>query len=203
MLFADMRGKADSTDQKFERASQTALPIGRRLRRARLDRGLTLDQVASAVGLTKSFLSQLERDGTSASVASLQRICQVLGIRIAALLEPPSHSLLRRRNRTPVTFGGVGVLDYVLTPPDERRLQVFETHIAPDGTAGEELWTAEIDVDLVLVLEGELEIRFEDRIVVLAAGDALTFSPHEPHTWRNPSSTNGTVIIMASAPAGF
>lgn len=203
MLFADMRGKADSADQKFERASQTALPIGRRLRRARLERGLTLDQVASAVGLTKSFLSQLERDGTSASVASLQRICQVLGIRIAELLEPPSHSLLRHANRTPVSFGGEGVLDYILTPPDERRLQVFETHIAPGGSAGDELWTAEIDVDLILVLDGELEILFEDRSLTLAAGDALSFSPREPHTWRNPSATDEAVVVIASAPAGF
>lgn len=198
-----MRGAKDDTSQKFEREPHAVLPIGRRLRKARLDLGLTLDQVALSVGLTKSFLSQLERDGTSASVASLQRICQALGVRIASLLEPSSHSLLRHENRTPITFGGDGVLDYVLTPPDERRLQVFETHIAPGGGAGEELFIAEIDVDLILVLEGALEIKFEDRTVLLGVGDALTFSPREPHTWRNPSSSNDTVVIIAATPAGF
>jgi transcriptional regulator with XRE-family HTH domain len=186
----------------FERQFGDLLPIGPRLRAIRQQRGLTLEQVASEAGLTRSFLSLLERDATSASVASLQRICAVLGVHIAALLEPTGQSVLRKAARTPISFGGSGVIDYVLTPPDERRLQVFETHLAPGGSAGE-LFTAEIDIDLIYVLDGRLEFEFSDRSITLNAGDALTFSPREPHTWRNPSATDPTILIIASTPAAF
>lgn len=192
----------EGNDNGFDRQFGNLLPIGPRLRSARQGRGLTLEQVASEAGLTKSFLSLLERDATSASVASLQRICAVLGIHIAALLEPAGQSLLRKEARTPINFGGDGVVDYVLTPPDERRLQVFETHIRPGGSAGE-MFTAEIDIGLFYVLEGQLECGFTDRTVTLNAGDALTFSPREPHTWRNPSETDPTVLVIATTPAAF
>jgi len=182
---------------------ETPLQIGPRLRKARLERGFTLEEVAREAGLTKSFISQVEKEQTSASVASLHRICTVLGIRIASLLETPSSSVLRRTDRTPMSFGGAGVTDYVLTPSRERALQVFETHIEPGGSAGDELFTADVDVDLAYVLRGRLEMRFADRTVVLGPGDALTFSPREPHTWRNPSTKRPTVIILAMTPAGW
>jgi len=197
-----VRRTRDHNDDGFERQFGELLPIGPRLRKTRLERGMTLEQVASEAGLTRSFLSLLERDATSASVASLQRICSVLGVHIAALLEPTGQIVLRKQGRTPVSFGGDGVVDYVLTPPDERRLQVFETHLKPGGSAGE-LWTADIDVDLIYVIEGQLEFEFADRSVTLEAGDALTFSPREPHTWRNPSETDPAVVIIATTPAAF
>lgn len=184
-------------------AAETPLQIGRRLRKARIERGLTLEKVANEAGLTKSFISQVEKEQTSASVASLHRICTVLGIRIASLLEAPGSSVLRRSDRTPMSFGGAGVVDYVLTPSRERALQVFETHIEPGGSAGDELFTADVDVDLAYVLRGRLEMRFADRTIVLGPGDALTFSPREPHTWRNPSTKRSAVVILAMTPAGW
>jgi len=198
----DVMSTRDQGRHGFERQFGNLLPIGPRLRKARQQRGMTLEQVASEAGLTKSFLSLLERDATSASVGSLQRICAVLGVHIAELIEPTGQSILRKEARTPISFGGSGVVDYVLTPPDERRLQVFETHLKPGGSVGE-LFTADIDIDLIYVLEGELEFEFGDRTVTLNAGDALTFSPREPHTWRNPSQTDPTVLIIATTPAAF
>ncbi|MGB3337961.1 MAG: helix-turn-helix transcriptional regulator, partial [Devosia sp.] len=61
-----------------DRARPTVL-IGTKLRTARKTRGLTLDQVAQAAGLTKGFVSRLERDDVSPSVASLVTVCEVLG----------------------------------------------------------------------------------------------------------------------------
>jgi DNA-binding XRE family transcriptional regulator len=59
-----------------------AVRIGARLRAARQARGLTLDKVAAATGVTKGFLSRLERDDVSPSVASLVAVCDVLGVRV-------------------------------------------------------------------------------------------------------------------------
>ena len=58
--------------------SSAALAIGSRIRAARHAQRLTIDQVADSTGLTKGFLSRVERDLTSPSVASLVTLCQVL-----------------------------------------------------------------------------------------------------------------------------
>ena len=54
--------------------------VGSRLRSHRRRNHMTIDQLASAAGLTKGFVSRVERDITSPSVDSLVRMCQVLRI---------------------------------------------------------------------------------------------------------------------------
>ena len=182
---------------------QPKADIGTRLRMLRKQRGLTLEQVASDAGLTRGFLSHLERGGTSASIGSLYRICDSLGIEIAVLFEPTGGKLTRRETRKPSYFGGVGVVDFVLTPPTERRVQVLETRVAPQGTPDRNLWAHRGDVSIAYILSGELEIRFTDKAVILGAGDALTFIPTEPHSWRNPSSREDAVVMWVMLPATF
>jgi transcriptional regulator with XRE-family HTH domain len=182
---------------------QPEADIGTRLRALRKQRGMTLEQVASDAGLTRGFLSHLERGGTSASIGSLYRICDSLGVEIAVLFEPTGGTLTRQGTREPSYFGGEGVTDYVVTPPTERRVQVLETHVAPQGTPDRNLWAHRGDVSIAYVLSGELEIRFADHTVTLGPGDALTFTPAEPHSWRNPSSSDDAVVMWVMLPATF
>ncbi len=182
---------------------QPEADIGTRLRAMRKQRGLTLEQVASAAGLTRGFLSHLERGGTSASIGSLYRICDSLGVEIGALFEPTGGTLTRQKSREPSYFGGEGVTDYVVTPPTERRVQVLETHVAPQGTPDRNLWAHPGDVSIAYVLSGKLEIRFADHTITLGPRDALTFTPAEPHSWRNPSRSVDTIVMWVMLPATF
>ena len=184
-------------------ARQPEADIGARLRALRAQRGMTLEEVATDAWLTRGFLSHLERGGTSASIGSLYRICDSLGVEIAVLFEPTGSALSRANARAPSHFGGEGVADYVVTPPTERRVQLLETHIAPLGTPDPDQWSHRGDVDIVYVLSGELEIRFADNTVALGPGDALTFSPAEPHSWRNPSRSDDAIVIWVMLPAKF
>jgi transcriptional regulator with XRE-family HTH domain len=63
------------------------LRVGARLRQLRRERALTIEQVAGATGLTKGFISQLERDTTTPSLSSLARICDALGVRMGDVFE--------------------------------------------------------------------------------------------------------------------
>ena len=177
--------------------------IGRRLRGARGERGLTLQQVAEASGLTRAFISQLERGETSASVSSLYRICSALGVELQELFEPPQSSLVRASERKASFLGGTGVVDYLLTPESERRAELIETQIDPGGAADDELFTRPGDLVIAHVRSGNLEIRFENETVTLAEGDTLTFDPTAPHTWRNPSAQTKAVVLFVDLPAGL
>src|SRR2546427_6896083 len=80
------------------------IDLGERLRAIRLLRRRTLKAVAEAAGVSESFLSQLERGRTSASVASLQRLAAALRIEVSDLFTTdglPRPRVLRRGGRPP------------------------------------------------------------------------------------------------------
>lgn len=192
---------AGDGDHRSEAPPEAA--IGMRLRALRKQRGLTLEQVANKACLTRGFLSQLERGETSASVGSLYRISEALDIQVASLFESSGAELSRQTSRKPSFFGGEGVTDFVVTPSSERRVQLCETHIAPQGTPDRNLYSHQGSVSIAYVLSGELEVRFADDRMILGQGDGLTFSPTQPHSWRNPSPDDEAIVIWVMLPAQF
>jgi transcriptional regulator with XRE-family HTH domain len=177
------------------------LRIGPRLRARRLERGLTISEVAAEAGLTAGFISQLERDLTSASLSSLYRICAVLGIRVGNLIDDvPSGRLIRREEQARRSLAMGNAEHLLLSSRDERRFHVTESHIPPGGSAGAELYTLPADVELVYILSGSLELRVRDATHLLDEGDTLTYSPRDPHTWRNPSETEETIVLWTALP---
>ncbi len=183
-------------------APQTGeLRVGARLRARRLELGLTISQVAGQAGLTAGFISQLERDLTSASLSSLYRICAVLGIRVGNLVDDvPAGRLIRRQEQARRSLAMGDAEHLLLSSRDERRFHVTESHIPPGGSAGEELYTLPADVELVYVLQGSLELRVGEETHVLEEGDTFTYSPRDPHTWRNPSEAEEAVVLWTALP---
>ncbi|HEY2507893.1 MAG TPA: XRE family transcriptional regulator [Streptosporangiaceae bacterium] len=178
-----------------------ALRIGTRLRRARLRRKLSLDELAKATGLSKGFISQLERDMTAASVASLLKLCSAVGITVGSLFEPSDAVLIRDDTAPFINFGGSGLRERLLTPRGSGELQLIRSEIAPRGGSGEEPYSLDAKAEVVHVLQGELVITLDDDVYGLHAGDTLTFSPTQSHTWHNPSNTDKTIVfwVLASA----
>ena len=175
--------------------------VGARLRARRLERGLTMTQLAERTNLTAGFISQLERDLTSASLSSLYRICAALEIRVGELIDDvPAGTLIRRDEQARRSLALGDAEHLLLSSGDERRFHVTESHIPPRGSAGDEPYTLPADVELVYVLQGSLVLRVGDEVHELEQGDTLTYSPREPHTWRNPSETHEAVVLWTALP---
>lgn len=181
--------------------SAAGVAIGGRLRAARQARKFTLEQVAQAAGLNKSFVSRLERDEVSPSVASLVTVCEVLGIGVGELFETPQTSLVRAGEGRPINFGGRHVRELLLTPGTQAELQVIHSWIAPRGTGGEELYTLDCKVEFVYVVAGRLRVAMVGESVLLDAGDALTFPGREPHSWANGDPARPCEVLWVLAPA--
>jgi transcriptional regulator with XRE-family HTH domain len=175
--------------------------VGARLRAARLERGLTIGEVAGRAGLTPGFISQLERDLSSASLSSLYRICAVLGIRVGTLIDDvPSGRLIRREEQARRSLALGSAEHLLLSSKDERRFHVTESHIPPGGSAGDDPYTLPADDELDYVVRGSLEMRVGDETHLLEEGDTLSYSPRDPHTWRNPSETEDAVVLWTALP---
>jgi transcriptional regulator with XRE-family HTH domain len=180
--------------------------VGGRLRDARQGHGLTLDDVARQAGVTKSFISAVERGETSPSIGSLYRLCEALGLSVASLFETapaPESNVVRRADVRGVSFGGEGVENHVISPRAERRAQIIETRVAPGGSPGPEPWSHSGELVIATVLEGSLEFRFEDHTTVLEAGDTIAYSPADPHSWGNPSDGTSAHALFFAMPAEY
>jgi transcriptional regulator with XRE-family HTH domain len=175
--------------------------IGAKLRAARKSHGLTLDQLAAAAGLTKGFLSRVERDETSPSVASLITLCEVMSLDIGSLFTASEATLVRRDTAPAINLGGAGVNERLMTPRRESTLQLVHTTAQPGGTGGADFYTINCRLEVVYVLNGAVDVVFPDRRQRLVAGDALTFAGNEPHTWTNPSQTRTAELIWVLVPA--
>ena len=180
--------------------SRGAPDIGPLLRERRRELGLTLEAAAGAAGLTKSFLSDVERDRASLSVASLVRLCEVLGLSVGQLFTPARNGIVRAAERAPIGFGGIGVADVLVSPGDARRLQAILSTLAPGGSGGEDLYAIRAEEEFVFVLSGRLVIRIGEEAFELDAGDAMAFDPRRPHTFANASQEAPAQALFVITP---
>ena len=167
--------------------SNVPVAIGSRIRAARQSQRLTIEQVADATGLTKGFLSRVERDLTSPSVASLVTLCQVLSVSIGELFAAPETHLTRREDAPRISLGGQGIVERLLTARSERRLQILQASIEPRGRGESELYAVDCDVDVLHVVKGRIKLILTNEEYELEEGDTLSFPGREPHTWVNPT----------------
>jgi transcriptional regulator with XRE-family HTH domain len=182
-------------------AGNQELRIGARLRDARRRQGLTIDQVAQSTGLTKGFISRIERDVTSPSVATLVTVCAALSLPVGELFTAPKTDVVRRADAPHIQLTGRGADERLLTPRGQARLQLVHSVIEPGGTGGEELYTLNCEVEVVHVLRGALQVLFSKSAELLAPGDTMTFSGREPHTWHNPDPTESAEVLWVIVPA--
>lgn len=172
--------------------------IGPRLRAARQALQLTIDEVAQIAGLTKGFLSRVEREITSPSVATLVTLCDVLSISIGSLFEEPEVQLVRAGTGPRLNLGGVDTEERLVSPRGESRLQVIRSIVKPGGHGGRELYSVAAEIDVLHVLRGRVAIRFAARDWDLGPGDTVTFNGHEPHSWAVLGDDDAELIWVLS-----
>src|SRR5438309_9716822 len=147
--------------------------VGERLRAIRQLRRRTLKEVASAAGLSESFVSQLERGRTNATIATLQRLSAALGIEVSDLFTTgaPQQGVLRRGAREYVAWGELG-RKALLTPKPFHSLEVVVARFEPGGSTGDEPYTHGDSEELLVVVEGGVQVQLGADVFALGTGDS-------------------------------
>jgi transcriptional regulator with XRE-family HTH domain len=177
--------------------------LGERLRAIRLLRRRTLKDVAAAAGVSESFVSQLERGRTGASVASLQRLAAALGIEVSDLFATdglPRPRVLRRGARETVVWGHLG-RKALLTPKLFHSLEVVAAEFEPGGSTGDEPYTHGDSEELLLVLGGRVHVQLGTDVYDLGAGDSVHYRSSTPHRVTNPGDEPAEVLFVISPPS--
>ena len=196
-------GARTATSSAPAPAEATEVDLGARIRSLRLGRRATLRQLAAQAAVTESFLSQVERGVASPSIASVQRIARALDTSIAELFaaDESAGTVVRVRDRRKIVYQGLGAVDEFLTRGTDGRLQVIYSTIEPGGGTGDEAYTHESDEEVVVVLEGSLDLWVGPEHYRLEAGDAVTHSSRIPHRNTNPGPGVARVLFCITPPS--
>ncbi|MEN9823556.1 MAG: hypothetical protein RLZ04_1982 [Actinomycetota bacterium] len=181
-----------------------AAHIGSRVRELRKAHGRTLSDVASAVGISVSYLSQIERDVSRLPIGMLKKIADELGVHMnwffhsaAPGPEDERDVVVRAANRRNLTFTGLGITEELLSPNLSGPLEVLISTIHPG--ADSEYYTHE-GAEAGLVMEGTLDLWVGERHFVLGKGDSFAFPSTDPHRCLNRGTRPVKVLWVITPP---
>jgi transcriptional regulator with XRE-family HTH domain len=191
--------KSESAERtsKRERAAQApgddvgAAELGRRvaenLRQRRKGRGMSLDDLAAASGVSRAALSQIETMKSNPTVGVLWKIAVGLGIPFAELVgEPVGSASVLRRSDAQVLRSLDGKLESRPLAPAgaSPMVELYELRLAARSTHRSEPH-AQGTTELLVVLSGQLRMHLGDEVHELMAGDSIAFSADRPHAYEN------------------
>jgi transcriptional regulator with XRE-family HTH domain len=176
--------------------------LGERIRAIRQLRRRTLKEIATAAGISESFLSQLERGRTNATIATLQRLSTALGIEVSDLFNTGTARprVLRRDTREFVEWGSLG-RKALLTPKPFHSLEVVVARFEPGGSTGDEPYTHGDSEELLIVVEGGVHVQLGTEIHDVSAGDSVHYQSSTPHRVSNPHDETAEVLFVISPPS--
>jgi transcriptional regulator with XRE-family HTH domain/quercetin dioxygenase-like cupin family protein len=197
------------------------MQLGPALRAARTRRGWTVAELATACGLSKGFISQVENDRTSPSLDTLDRLAAALGLSVVDLLRgaaaPPAPHVIpgalapepgtgrrlrlvgRDRLLPPVPVQTDGPAIREISPPGAA-LRSYVVDLPPGSALGTPDHQHEGEESLV-VLSGQVVAEQEGTATALGAGDALAWTPGRRHRLLNRAPDPARLLIHLSGPA--
>lgn len=174
--------------------------LGKQIRELRKEQKFTLKEIAERTGVSISFLSQLEHGKTSATLESIKKISDALGVNPSYFFQqdgkPEQTSIIRAStydaNLTEESFVYINLANqmpnplfspvYIILKPGDNRGDLF-TH------KGQEF---------IFVLEGTLTVLIENEEHILKENDSIFFDASKPHYWMNHTSKDIKFLCVAA-----
>ena len=175
--------------------------VGANLRRLRVKRGLSLERMAKASGVSRAMLGQIELGHSTPTINVVWKIARALDVSFATLItEPAAHgAALVLRNRAKLLTSQDGSFtSRALFPFDEpRNVEFYELSLAPSSIEEADPHPSGTTENLV-VTQGELELVAGSARYRLSTGDAIFFEADVPHSYRNPGSVPLVMYLVMS-----
>ena len=170
--------------------------VAARLRQARLDRGLTLTQLAQVTGLSAAHLSRIETGDRQPSVGSLLQLARAYGTSIGALVadSPEQEYHLVRSGEAAVHESGSG--RYAILSGPHATIAVVTLELAVGASTDEARHTGE---EWLHALRGPMLVRLGAHEIVLQTGDSVQFDSSSVHSLHNKSKRAVRTLIASSA----
>jgi len=188
---------------------QTAPPdIGQKIKLLRTSRALTLDQLANQSGVSKSMLSQIERNKTNPTVATLWSLTQALGLEIGELLGSAGTKTEKKKNisivkshQTPEIQSADGKCTLrILGPLDlVSHIEWYDVIIEKGGILASDPHVKDTKEHLT-VISGEALISSDEDEQHLFPGDTARYNAGVTHSIKNIGAKDTHAILIVHSP---
>ncbi len=172
------------------------MDIGEKLKRLRLSKGLTQEELAMRTNLSRSFISQLESNRTSLSIDTLEKILRALGSDLRSFFaeEEQPKIVFKKEERVPIYDEPDGVNSYLLISETETKMIDPFLVVLKPGAQTEEEGYHEGD-EFGFVLQGRVDLWLDDVRYKLSQGDCFYYRADKKHLLKNPSKKKEAVVL--------
>lgn len=177
--------------------------VGSKIRALRKIRGISLQQMAQETGMSYSYLSGLENDKHSVSIANLQRVASFFDVDMVYFLLPsgPVPRVFRKKDlfSQDSTFNNISYR--VVTPKDSSNLQASYVYMPPHDPTERQIHKHGKGQEMILMLDGCVYVMIEEEKYKLEQGDSILFEADVEHliyTEEQPA----TFVLISSPPYG-
>jgi len=174
--------------------------LGKTIQRLRKAYNLSLSELAEQSGVAKSIISQIERNETNPTLATIWRLSQALDISIERVLATSDEEpFIEKSSRadTPMLVSEDGrmrltIIGWIKTV---EWLQWYDVQAEPGGVLDSDAHQRG-SVECLSVLEGEFEVEIAGAIQRAKAGETLRYRCDRPHTVRCVGDATGRATMV-------
>lgn len=175
--------------------------VGATLQKLRLKRGLTLDDLSRAAGVSKSMLSQIEREKANPTIAVAWRLANALGVGIEELLSAGDESVeaihVLEPHETPTLPGNhAGYVLRILGPMElAGKYEWYELTLAPNGMLKSNPHDPGTMEHLTL-LSGAMDVEVDGTVRKMKVGGTARYHADRAHSITNPGKTEAKAMLV-------
>lgn len=183
------------------------MEIGKRIKKYRTDKNLSLTELASKSGISAGFLSQIENGKSDPSLSTIKRIADELGINVYMLFdeaEEKSGSIVKCKDRVRIKNFSDDITIEFLSNFDRNNIMEACIHtVEPQKKSGEEPYSHE-GQEVFFVLEGKFELTISSNTYFMNEGDSFYLEDcMTPHMFINALEDAPSKMLCVSTPPYF
>ena len=181
-------------------ADDVSRHVCQRIHQLRQERGWSLDVLSRASGVSRSMLSQIEREQANPTLAVTVRIAGALGISMAELVEQasvvPAIEVIRADDRSHIFRSDQNCSIRTLSPLHlEKDVEFYEVLLNPGGIL-RSAQHFEGTREFLTVQKGKVVVVSENESTELNRADSASYRADVPHEIRNPGKSEALVFLI-------
>ncbi len=174
--------------------------LGRRVKKLRADRGWSLEELANVSGVSKSMLSEIEREKANPTLTVTYRIARAFGLNLQELIETSESAstiqVIRSTERSQIYRSDKQCEIRTLSPLNlEKEAEFYQVTLKPKGELRSQPHY-EGTREFITVEQGRLRIESGKDAVDLGKDDSATYRADIPHAIINQGTEKAVVFLV-------
>jgi transcriptional regulator with XRE-family HTH domain len=176
--------------------------IARNIKTLRLNKKMSLDELSKLTGLTKGYLSKIERSNKAPPLSTLNKIALTLGVDVTFLMKEDTEkikdtklTIIRKdKGKKVITKGALYGYEYEAIAYNKQGKNMEPFIITP--ALDKEVIFQHDGEEFMYVLEGTHEFTYDGRKYILKKGDSIYFDSRIPHSGRSLGNKKAKILTV-------